>query len=177
MPVVQAFRQLITEGFLTTEARKGVRVANPNAAEIRERYLMFIALETLCATESFRVEPKDLARAMRRELTNYAASDRSIALETESDRVFHESLWKSSGLPMVEAQLALLWGRGSYYRVLLLQRSQYLEHRLAEHEVIVLAAENGNLDQFVEALTQHRMAGMDRMLQVLVDETKLGREK
>jgi DNA-binding GntR family transcriptional regulator len=162
MPVVQAFQRLTAEGFLTAEPRKGVRVTNPTPAAIRERYLTLIALETLCATEALRIAPGELARQMR---SHYKAS-----LDIESDLAFHEVLWKLSNFPDVAGHLALLWERGTYYRVLLFQGSRFLEHQGAEHEAMVVAAESGDRDQLVAALTRHRMAGLDRMLKVVANQ-------
>lgn len=162
MPVVQAFQRLIAEGFLVAEPRRGVRVANPTPAAIRERYLTLIALETLCANEALRIAPDELARQMR---SHYRAS-----LDIESDLAFHEVLWKLSNFPDVAAHLALLWERGTYYRVLLFQGSRFLQHQAREHEAMVVAAESGDRDQLVAALTQHRMAGLDRMLDVVANQ-------
>jgi DNA-binding GntR family transcriptional regulator len=161
MPVVQAFQRLIAEGFLTMEPHKGVRVADPTPAAVRERYLTLIALESLCATESLRVAPDELARDMRRQLRPSSGTD------SESDQAFHQLLWRRSELPEVAAHLAVLWERGTYYRVLLFQDSRYHRSRTAEHEAMVTAAESGDRDQLVDALTKHRMAGLERMLEVI----------
>jgi DNA-binding GntR family transcriptional regulator len=161
MPVVQAFQRLIAEGFLTMEPHKGVRVADPTPAAVRERYLTLIALENLCATESLRVAPDELARDMRSQL------GLSSGIDSESDQAFHEVIWRRSGLPEVAAHLAVLWERGTYYRVLLFQDSRYHESRAAEHEAMVAAAESGDRDQLVDALTKHRIGGLERMLEVI----------
>jgi DNA-binding GntR family transcriptional regulator len=161
MPVVQAFQRLIAEGFLTMEPHKGVRVADPTPAAVRERYLTLVALETLCATEALRVAPEELARDMRRQLVA------SRGIDSESDQAFHEVLWRRSGLPEVAAHLAVLWERGTYYRVLLFRDSRYHEVRGAEHEAMVAAAESGDRDRLVDALTRHRMGGLERMLDVV----------
>jgi DNA-binding GntR family transcriptional regulator len=161
MPVVQAFQRLIAEGFLTMEPHKGVRVADPTPAAARERYLTLVALETLCATEALRVAPEELARDMRRQ------HEDSRGIDSESDQTFHEALWRRAGLPEVAAHLALLWERGTYYRVLLFQDSRYHDIRSVEHEAMVAAAESGERDQLVNALTRHRMGGLERMLEVV----------
>jgi DNA-binding GntR family transcriptional regulator len=161
-PVTQALQRLLAEGFLTMEPRKGVRVANPNAAAIRERYLMLIALETLCASEAFARAPAALAAEMRAHLAEFGLA-KSGADEGEIDHDFHSVLWNQSGLPNVAAQLELLWERGAYYRTVLAQAVEHRERRSAEHEAIVLAAQENRFDGFVDALRQHRLAGMERM--------------
>lgn len=84
-------------------------------------------------------------------------------LQGEIDHDFHAVLWNQSGLPNVAAQLELLWERGAYYRTVLAQAVEHRKRRSAEHEAIVLAAQDNNLDGFVDALRQHRLAGMERM--------------
>jgi DNA-binding GntR family transcriptional regulator len=162
MPVVQAFQRLIGEGFLTADPYKGVWVAKPTPEAIRERYLTLIALESLCATEAIRIAPDELARQMR--------SHHHLTFDIESDRDFHEVLWRLSNFPHVAAHLALLWEQGTYYRTLLFQDSKYLRHQRAEHGAMVAAAESGDRDQVVAALTAHRMAGLERMLEVMQDQ-------
>lgn len=161
-PVTQALQRLLAEGFLTMEPRKGVRVANPSAAEIRERYLMLIALETLCASEAFRLGQAALASGLRASLTTYGRAG-SVAEEGDLDHDFHAVLWRQSGLPTVAAQLELLWEHGAYYRTVLAQAVEHRARRAAEHEAIVHAADENDLDGFVHALRQHRMAGMERI--------------
>jgi DNA-binding GntR family transcriptional regulator len=165
-PVTKALQRLIAEGFLMMEPRRGVRVANPNAAEIRERYLVLIALETLCASEAFVLAQETLAGEMTVRLAAFERAT-SGAEEGVMDHDFHAVLWKHSGLPNVVAQLELLWERGAYYRTVLAQAVEHRERRAAEHEAIVLAAQRNDLDGFVDSLRQHRLAGMERMQQLI----------
>jgi DNA-binding GntR family transcriptional regulator len=169
MPVVQA--RLASEGFVTVEAHKPVRVADPSAAEIRERYIVIVALERVCVQEAFARDPEGVVRQLREQLggPGSSAADRpaSAAEDEEQDGAFHRVIWQASGLPSVAGMLQTLWDQGGYYRTLLFAHDEYRESRLAEHNKIVAAAEAGDVDAMIDRLEEHRLAGMARMLAIV----------
>ena len=107
MPVVQALRRLASEGFVTMEAHKPVRVADPSAAEIRERYLVIVALERVCVQEAFARDPEAVIAAPARagSAGRRPTARRTRAEDDEQDRAFHEVIWHASGLPSVAGML------------------------------------------------------------------------
>lgn len=167
MPVVQALRRLASEGFVTMDAHKPVRVADPAAAEIRERYLVIMALERVCVQEAFGRDPEGVIRLLQERLAAAANGPGSAAEDDERDRVFHEVVWHASGLPSVTGMLKTLWDHGGYYRSLLFAHDEYRESRLDEHRAIVAAAEAHDVDAVIERLEEHRSRGMARMLAIV----------
>jgi DNA-binding GntR family transcriptional regulator len=167
MPVVQALRRLASEGFVTAEAHKPVRVADPSPEEIRERYLIVIALEGLCVREAFERDPEGVARALKERLNDGGGESATAVEDDEGDRVFHGVIWEASALPTVAGMLRTLWDQGGYYRALLFAHGEYRETRMAEHEAIVAAAETRDAERVIEALRAHRLRGMARMLELV----------
>jgi DNA-binding GntR family transcriptional regulator len=167
MPVVQALRRLASEGFVTMEAHKPVRVADPTAAEIRERYLVIQALERVCVREAFARDPEAVIRLLQEQLAGGTDSPGSALEDDERDRAFHEVVWHASGLPSVAGMLKTLWDHGGYYRSLLFAHGEYRKSRLAEHRAIVAAAEARDVDAVIERLEEHRARGMARMLAIV----------
>lgn len=165
MPVVQALRRLASEGFVTMEAHKPVRVADPTAAEIRERYLVIMALERVCVREAFARDPEAVIRLLRERMAEGASG--SALEDDERDRGFHEVIWHASGLPSVAGMLKTLWDHGGYYRSLLFAHDEYRDSRLGEHIAIVAAAEARDVDAVIERLEEHRLRGMARMLAIV----------
>lgn len=167
MPVVQALRRLASQGFVTMDAHKPVRVADPTAAEIRERYLVIIALERVCVWEAFERDPDGVIRLLQERVDLGAESTASAGGDDDHDRAFHEVIWHASGLPGVVGMLETLWDQGGYYRTLLIEHGEYLERRVAEHRAIVAAAEARDVDSLIERLEEHRIRGMERMLAIV----------
>lgn len=167
MPVVQALRRLASEGFVTMDAHKPVRVADPSAAEIRERYLVIMALERVCVREAFARDPEGVIRLLQERVAVGAGDPGSAAGDDQRDRAFHEVLWRASGLPSVAGMLKTLWDHGGYYRSLLFAHDEYRESRLAEHRAIVAAAEARDVDAVIQRLEEHRSRGMSRMLAIV----------
>jgi DNA-binding GntR family transcriptional regulator len=167
MPVVQALRRLASEGFVTAVPHKPVTVAVPTAADIRERYLVIVALERLCAGEALARDPDGLVNALRERLADQRESDGTPAQEDRHDRAFHAALWDASGLPSVTSMLETMWDRGGHYRALLFAHDGYRAARLDEHAAILEAAETTNADAMIRALEEHRSHGMARMLEIV----------
>jgi DNA-binding GntR family transcriptional regulator len=167
MPVVQALRRLASEGFVTASPHKAVIVAVPSPADVRERYLVIVALERLCASEAFDRDAEGLASALRDRLADQRASDGSPLDEDRHDRAFHAALWNASGLPSVASMLETLWDRGGHYRALLFAHDGFRAARLAEHAAIVEAAETKDVEAVIRALEEHRWRGMARMLEII----------
>jgi DNA-binding GntR family transcriptional regulator len=169
MPVVQALRRLASEGFVTAEPHKPVTVAAPTPAQIRERYLVIVALERLCATEAFGRDVDGLVESLRARLAEQRAGTRTPSDEDMHDRAFHAALWDAGGLPNVGSMLRTLWDRGGYYRSLLFARGDHRDARIAEHAAILSAAEAVDLDGVLRALEEHRSRGMVRMLEIMAE--------
>jgi len=167
MPVVQALRRLTSEGFVTASPHKAVIVAVPSPADVRERYLVIVALERLCASEAFDRDAEGLASALRARLTDQRASDGTPLDEDRHDRAFHAALWDASGLPSVASMLETLWDRGGHYRALLFAHDGFRAARLAEHAAIVEAAKAKDVEAVIRALEEHRWRGMARMLEII----------
>ena len=167
MPVVQALRRLASEGFVTMEAHKPVRVADPTAAEIRERYLVIMALERVCEREALVRDPEGVIRLLQERVAEGSDDLGSPLEDDERDRAFHEVIWHASGLLSVAGMLKTLWDHGGYYRSLLFAHGEYRESRLEEHRAIVAAAEARDFDALIARLEEHRLRGMGRMLAIV----------
>jgi DNA-binding GntR family transcriptional regulator len=167
MPVVQALRRLASQGFVTAVPHKPVSVAVPSQADIRERYLVMVALERLCASEAFADNADGLVTALRERMAAQRASDGTPAEEDRHDRAFHAALWDAGHLPSVVSMLEMLWDRGGYYRALLFAHDAYRAARLTEHAAILAAAEAKDVGLVIDALAEHRWRGMARMLEIV----------
>jgi len=127
---------------------------------------MMAALEALCLREAkARISPALLTRlrALQKEMAaGRAAGD--VARAVAADSEFHRLLWEASGLRQVVQTLQNVWDRGEYYRVIMhARRGGFARESLAEHEQILRALEDGDVDRAARAIEHHRMQAMGRL--------------
>lgn len=98
-PAREALQVLASHGFLVVNAYKGARVAELNAEDCQELYLMREALERLAAREgTLAIQPADLeALSQHLELMAVAASKRDVDSFIDADRAFHHAHYMASG--------------------------------------------------------------------------------
>jgi DNA-binding GntR family transcriptional regulator len=166
IPVMQALRRLERDGFVRINPHRDVVVTSLAPGDFRERFLLMAALEALCLREGAgRITPALLARlrALQKEMAAArAGGDAARAVAADSE--FHRSLWELGRLPQVIQLLQNVWDRGEYYRVIMhARRGGFARESLAEHEQIVKALEEGDVDRAARAIEQHRMRAMERL--------------
>jgi DNA-binding GntR family transcriptional regulator len=165
IPVMQALRRLESEGFVRITPHKDVVVTRLSQAEVRERFLLMSALETLCLRESAaRITPELLARlrALQKDIkTGRAKGDAVKAVAADGE--FHRLLWHASDLKQVTQILQNLWDAGEYYRLQMhTKRGGFAKESLAEHEKILLALAAGDIERAAKAIERHRLGTMER---------------
>ena len=166
IPVMQALRRLQSEGFVRITPHKDVVVAKLSPAEFRERFLMMAALESLCLREAAgKVTPAliESLRGLQKEMAAArTAGDAARAVAADSE--FHRRLWELAGLRQVAQTLQNIWDRGEYFRVIMhARRGGFARESLAEHEQILRALADGDMERAARATERHRMQAMARL--------------
>jgi DNA-binding GntR family transcriptional regulator len=166
IPVLQALRRLESEGFVRITPHKEVVVTTLSPEEFRERFLLMATLEALSVRHSAgKITPALVARLR-------AAQDRLIAAReagnsakaVAADGTFHRMLWEASGLPHVAQILQNIWDRGEYYRALMhARRGGFASESIGEHEAILRALQEGDLEGAARAIEEHRRRAMERL--------------
>ena len=166
IPVMQALQRLEADGFVRISPHKDVVVLGWAPGEIRERFVLMAALESLCLRESVgKITPELRARlrALQREMLAARSQD-DAGRAVQADGRFHHLLWEAAGLPQVMHILETLWDRGEYYRLIMhARRGGFATESLAEHERILDALDAGNLNDAAKAIEQHRLFAMKRL--------------
>jgi DNA-binding GntR family transcriptional regulator len=166
IPVMQALRRLESEGFVRITPHKDVVVTGVAAEDVRERFLLMAALESLCIRESAGKITPSVLKALREHMAEMrvARDAGNAARAVEADGRFHRLLWETAGLPHVAQILQNVWDRGEYYRVLMHgRRGGFAAESLAEHEQILRALDDADLPRAAKAIEHHRLRAMERL--------------
>ncbi len=152
--VREAFRDLVAEGLLTTEPRRGVRVATLSAAEAEEITALRQAIEgQVLAWAIPKISSTDLARAggILDELDQAQTIDRIIELNRRFHAQLYESCGRARSLGMVETlrrnfarYLRFTWAATSH-----LPRSQ------SQHRQVLRLVAGGKVEPAVAHLRAH----------------------
>lgn len=166
MIVREAFKQLVTEGFLRAEPRRGVSVAIMTAEEAWELTQLRSLIEAQALEWAIpQMAKTDLEGAARilSELDRAKSIDRIISLNAR----FHEALYAPAGKERTLALIATL--RLSFERYLRFtwERTPHLEQSQREHWQILELCKVPDADGACNVLKSHILATGDLLIQRL----------
>ena len=171
-PVREALNQLAAEGLLVRAPNRSLRVVHitqQGVAELREVYLMRIALERL-ATE---LAHEQISRATIAELEriNDAMAEAAQCGDLQGVRTlnysFHMRIYQSAQSPRLAEAIQRLWILLPW-ETLWLQGA--LDQPLAEHRQIIAALSTGSAEEAAKLVVDH----IERAYTLLVDMVEAG---
>jgi DNA-binding GntR family transcriptional regulator len=136
MIVREAFKQLVTEGFLKAEPRRGVSVAHLTADEAREMTEIRSLIESKALEWAIpQMSKADLEAAARilGELDKAKSTDRIISLNAR----FHEALYAPARKERTLAMIGNLRMNFERYLRFTWQETHHLDHSQREHREIL----------------------------------------
>jgi DNA-binding GntR family transcriptional regulator len=157
MIVREAFRQLVTEGFLKAEPRRGVSVAHLTADEAQEMTELRSLVEAKALEWAIpRMSKTDLEKATRilAELDRAKSTDRIITLNAR----FHEALYAPAGKERTLAMVANLRMNFERYLRFTWQETHHLDQSQKEHRQILDLCVAGDVEPACTLLRQHILA-------------------
>jgi len=166
MIVREAFKELVTEGFLTAEPRRGVSVALLTAAEAWEITQLRSLVEAQALEWAIpQMAKTDLDRAGRllAELDTAKSTDRIIALNAR----FHEALYAPAGKARTLALIATLRLNFERYLRFTWEDTHHLEQSQREHWQILDLCKARDVERACDALKRHLAATGDVLVQCL----------
>lgn len=166
MTVREAFRQLVTEGFLMAEARRGVRVARMSPEEAWETTQLRSLIEAQALEWAIPALTKaDLALAERSldELDAARSTDRIIALNAR----FHTALYAPARRERTFAMIAMLRSNFERYLRFTWDETEHLAQSQREHRAILEACRLQDQACACALLQQHIRATGELLVQRL----------
>ncbi len=139
-PIREAFRQLETEGFLTTVPRKGTVVAPITIQDVRDFYEIKGLLEGYAARRACeRIVPDDLAEmAECNDRLLEAYQERDLPQMLAFHNRFHEVFVRAAGNERLAQLVDALVMQGQRFRILL-SLADVMEDLVDQHRAIVAA--------------------------------------
>lgn len=166
-PIREAIRLLHAEGLLVGEPRRGVSVASVDPSGMRSIYICRRLLETNAVQRaSRRMSPMDFARA--RELAArieraYETGDHTLAGSLNRD--FHFVFYGACGTPGLLEEIETLWQHFPWDVMSVLH--DRTPTSVKEHQVLLEAVANGDLDEIADAVGTHLLNSYRRLIEHL----------
>ena len=154
MIVREAFKQLVTEGFLKAEPRRGVSVAHLTADEAQEMTELRSLIEAKALEWAIpKMSKADLEKATRilAELDKAKSTDRIIALNAR----FHEALYAPARKDRTLAMVANLRMNFERYLRFTWQETHHLDQSQKEHRQILDLCVARDVERACTLLRQH----------------------
>ena len=169
LPVIHALRRLASEGFVQIRPHKNVVVSEPTPKEMRGQFLMFAALEEIALREAWPLAPARIARMetlhrqLARDLESGASGD-------DTDYAFHDLVWRAAAIEYLYTTIQTLWNLTAYYRMMVYKRDAHgVRDRIAEHQAILRALQDGDLEGAIAHTKRHRLNSLERVEHVMAE--------
>jgi DNA-binding GntR family transcriptional regulator len=176
IPVREAFRQLESEGWVTTEPNRGVSVSLQSADEAREIYEIRASLESLAIGIAIdRHTPETLAHS--RTLLEAAANEPDEALYVVRNEQFHMSLYEPAERLRLLELIGSMHRRGERYLRLKFGMPTFKGQSDAEHEAIFEALVARDTEAAQRLVARHLLATGDLVYRFLSDAQALAHPK
>lgn len=162
VPVREALAQLKAEGLITYKTNRGAFVTGLSPAEVREIYLMRIALETLALEQAMpHLTKTHLARAQSALMVIDVEDD--SAKWSELNWEFHAAIYRQAKMPHLLAMIEMLHVNVARYLVLYLDGMQFQTKSQAEHYKLLAACRERDVPTAVSLLKQHLLDASDAL--------------
>ncbi len=174
-PVREAFRQLELEGLITLVPNKGAYVNGITPKDVEDIYQMRARLEGLCARMACERITKEQLDEMEEViiLSKFHEKKGHFDQLVELDSRFHEILFEACQSKMLEKYLKNLHQHVQQVRKYSLKSGKRAEKSTTEHEQIMLAIQEKNVDQADELATRHILSAItnirDRKIEELLE--------
>ncbi|CAB3789441.1 GntR family transcriptional regulator [Pararobbsia alpina] len=157
IPVREAFRQLESEGWVTTEPNRGASVSLQSADEAREIYEIRASLESLAIGIAIdQHTPQTLAQC--RALLDAAANEPDPTLYVVRNEQFHMSLYAPVNRPRLMELLGSMHRRGERYLRLKLVVPSFKGESDGEHAAILEALVAHDIEAAQTLVARHLLA-------------------
>jgi len=165
-PVNQAVHRLATEGLLQIIPRKGVMVSPLSIDDALELIEVRLVNEALCVRLAA-ARISDAQIATLRQL-NQQIARASAAHERETmmllDREFHQGLAEIAGNRRLTDILSIIHAQAQRFWATTLSSVRHMEEVIAEHEAIIAALEQGDVQQAEAATRVHILSFRQALL-------------
>ena len=166
-PLREALRRLEAEGLVRREAHRTMTVTPLTRRELNELYAVRLRLDpfaaALAATNATDEQLAEIERIARRR------GERSPQAVLELNRIFHRTVYTTSGNLVLIGVLDQLWTRTDRYRLIVLHDRIHERAAGEEHREIASALKARDAD-LVQNLVHQHVQKTQRLIEQLADE-------
>lgn len=175
LPVREALKILEGEGQVTYRPHRGYVVAELDLDELLEIYRMRELLEEDAVRQANHPLGSETLSVMKEAMDAMDSMDVTgdgLVPAIEANRRFHFSLLESTNRPQTVRIIRLLWDSSEPYRALYYMSPAALRRVSEEHQKIYEAATEGDTDQLLAHLRQHRESAIAALKGILPGTAK-----
>lgn len=156
IPVREALSSLHAEGILVYKPNVGFTVARFKGSDLVEIYLMRRLLETalIRSINLSLVNTEELSN-LNQQLAVVSADDPHGEFQERNQR-FHFRFFEYSDLALVRKEVERLWYMSTFYRSLYIQERGSPSQIIADHERIIQAIQDQDVEAVIQASDDHR---------------------
>ena len=166
-PVREAIQQLVAEGVLDQEPYKGVQVAEVNADEATEIYLMRSAVEALAVrigVPNLKISDVQRLHTLHAQIKGFT-DQANIAEIRKRNYEFHFIFYRAANMPRLYRLIQNLWAQSPWDTLYVIpNRAQSV---VEEHRRIIEAVDQGDAHLTAAAMQVHLEAGMHMLIEYL----------
>lgn len=169
VPLREALKMLESEGQVVNHPHRGYFVAELSVADLREVYHLRALLERAALTAAVPLLDEadvDVIAGLCEDVDT-AAREGDVLAMAEANRRFHFALFDAAALPRLSRLLRQLWEATDAYRALYYQQSVNRSRVLEEHDSMIAALRDRDVDRVVALHDEHRaqsVAAVETML-------------
>jgi len=159
-PVREALARLASEGFLERIPHRGFRLPEETVDDLVEIYPIMTALEVLGTREAFGRLDSEIIAELREINGIYARAfeEKDVYAGIENNHAFHDKLSSHSGNKLLCRMLEDLRSRVRSLEIWAFSDIDHWQKSIEEHEEILQALENGQLDDAMNILETNRLS-------------------
>lgn len=169
VPLREALKMLESEGLVVHHAHRGYFVTELSLADLSEIYRIREILEAEAVrAATARMSPETLASLLeaQHEVERTGAAGDVTAMAA-ANRRFHFLLIEASGMPRLVRLIGTLWDATDAYRSLYYGEALNRERVVHEHRAVLDALRDGDAEQAVQRLDEHRAHAVSALRGVL----------
>lgn len=169
VPLREALKMLESEGQVVNHPHRGYFVAELSFADLREVYHLRGLLERAALTVAVPLlDDVDIEEiAGLGEDVDTAGREGDVLAMAEANRRFHFALFDAAAMPRLSRLLRQLWEATDAYRALYYQQQVNRSRVLEEHESMISALRDRDVDRLIGLHDEHRaqsVAAVESML-------------
>lgn len=176
-PIREALAKLQQEGLVQYVPRTGWKVSRISKQEFRKLQEVKALLEVTLAVRALPfIKKKDIPQMtllnnqMRDIVTEARGGEPDLEKLLEANDRFHMYIFNFYTNDIMKEMLQQSWNNLKYARLIWISSEDFLEHFYEEHEAIIEAIRNQDVDALKEAVEKHLQCGIGYMEECLEDK-------